>query len=154
MPRKRPKSERDPGRPYRARALWERTNIAEWLEERVEEHREEGSKKPHIEAALDFLQFVCAGDIGFPRSVACDAKGVPKAGEIEKLIADEERFNKFVKKLKELRRTGRREIQMLKDIAERRNSYLRTRNASEEEEEDLEVDEESLSRPPKYPPIS
>jgi|SRR4029453_8636017 hypothetical protein len=107
MPRKRPKSERGPGRPYAGKALYERVHWAEWVEETAEEHRQAGSRKPYVDALLDLLELTEE-----PEAVC-------------KIIANETQFKRISKNFKKKRIKGRRESQMMKELAERRDDHLR-----------------------------
>src|SRR5262249_52342347 len=107
MPRKRPKSERGPGRPYAGKALYERVHWADWVEETAEEHRQAGSRKPYVDALLDLLELTKE----------------PEA--VREIIANETQFNTISKSFKKKRIKGRRELQMMKELAKRRDDYLR-----------------------------
>ncbi len=48
---------RGPGRPSRGLLpYYERMHLTEWIEERAEEHRQNGSTKPYIEAEIDLYE--------------------------------------------------------------------------------------------------
>jgi len=107
MARKRPKSKRGPGRPYFGEGLYARVHWAEWVEETAEEHRQAGSQKPYVDTLLDLLEQTEEPEV------------------VREIIADEKRFERIAKNFKKKRSKGQRELQMMKEWAERRDDYLR-----------------------------
>jgi hypothetical protein len=114
LPRKRPKSERAVGRPYIGRAFYERVHWVDWVEERAEEHRQAGSRKPYIEAHIDLLEM----------------EKEPKV--FDAILGDDKWFASLAKSFKKKRLKARQEWRMVKKANVMYRGWLRFRSQRRE----------------------
>ena len=128
MPRKRPKSNRGPDRPRSPTLRFERIHWVQSVEDWAEEYKQAGSEKPYLEVLLDLLEMT-GGHLTETDEEEIDKPEVAKAVDakraiVERIVADETLFEKIKKNFKKKRHKARRELQMMKELAERRNAYL------------------------------
>ena len=90
-------------------AYYERIHWAQWVEERADEHRQAGSRKPYALALIDLLELTEEPEV---------------VGEI---IADEKRFARIQKQFKKKRLISRQELRVAKKMAVIRRGWLRLR---------------------------
>jgi len=89
---------RKPGRPSRGDfPYYERMHLADWLEERAEEHRAAGSRKPYTDAEIELYELLYGGE-------------------------EEKRdLQKFRKTIKKARHRGRLELQEVREALKARS---------------------------------
>jgi hypothetical protein len=108
LPRKRPNSKRGRGRPYAGKALYERIHWADWVEEGADEYRQAGSRKPYVLVLIDLLELTEEPEV------------------VREIIADEKRFARTQKHFKKKRLKARKELRVVRELAEKMNNYGRS----------------------------
>ena len=101
MPRKRPKSNRGPGRPYSGLPFWLRIAFAYWVEQTVEKYRQAGHRAPYLATAHEYLELVKGPDV------------------LRKTIRSERELTRYLKSFKKKRLKAKYDYQILREVKKR-----------------------------------